>query len=192
VHAVAEIHLMPGIDTNALDSWPDAQLAAASRRGDREAYATLARRHTRIVFAVCYGILSDVSDAEDAVQEVCLKAMTKLDDLHDGERFGAWISQIARNHCRDLLRARKRHREILTQRSAELKRPEPGDFSELHAALEKLSEDYRLPLMLYYFDGQSTKSVAEALDLSQGGACTRLCRARKELRRLLERQGGRR
>jgi len=164
-------------------------LVAASRGGDREAYATLVRRHTRIVFAVCYGILGNVSDAEDAAQEVCLKAMTKLDELHDGERFAAWISQIARNHCRDLLRARKRHREILHQRSADLETRDSGDFSDLHAALAKLSEDYRLPLMLYYFDGQSTKSVAEALDLSQGGACTRLCRARKELRRLLERQG---
>ena len=68
--------------------------------------------------------------------------------------------------------------------------PETGDFSELHEALAMLPEEYRTPLMLYYFDGKSAKRLATELEISHAGACTRLSRARKELRRILERQAG--
>jgi RNA polymerase sigma factor (sigma-70 family) len=45
-------------------------------------------------------------------------------------------------------------------------------------------------LMLYYFDGRSTKNIAETLDISQGAVQTRLCRARRQLRKLLDAQRG--
>ncbi|MHC4705138.1 MAG: RNA polymerase sigma factor [Planctomycetota bacterium] len=56
-------------------------------------------------------------------------------------------------------------------------------------ALAELSEENRVALMLYYFDGQSAKSVAESLDISEGAAQARLSRARKQLRRLLQAKG---
>ena len=59
-------------------------------------------------------------------------------------------------------------------------------FVDLHAALEKLPEKHRLPLMLFYFDGKSSEKLAEELKLSRAGACTRLFRARNELRKILE------
>ena len=61
-----------------------------------------------------------------------------------------------------------------------------NDFEDLHDALQRLPEDLRTPLLLFYFNGRSTKQLAIELDLTQGGACTRLYRARRELRRLLE------
>ena len=56
-------------------------------------------------------------------------------------------------------------------------------------ALAKLSEEYRLALMLYYFDGRSAKAVAEAFEISEGAAQARLSRARKQLRKLLQAKG---
>jgi RNA polymerase sigma-70 factor (ECF subfamily) len=170
----------------------EASLVIASRRGDREAYAALVRLHLRKIFAVCLGILNNVSDSEDAAQDVCVKGMTQLGQLRDDDRFAIWITRIARNHCRDLLRARKRHRELLFERFAKEIPSDAADFSDLRAALGELSEEHRVPLMLFYFEGQSTKSLASALDLSQAGACTRLCRARRELRRLMEKKEDRR
>lgn len=49
-----------------------------------------------------------------------------------------------------------------------------------------MPEELRLPLLLFYYDGKSTKKLAEVLNLTQGGVCARLYRARRELRRLLE------
>ena len=165
----------------------DAQLVAACREGDKAAFATLVRRHTRRVFAVCLGMLREVADAEDAVQEVFLRGMTNLHALRDEEKLAGWIVQMARNHCRDILRKRRRHERLP---KPEEPVAETGDeFSDLHVALAGLPEEYRLPLMLFYFDGHNTKHVADALSLSQAGACTRLSRARKKLRRSLEERG---
>jgi DNA-directed RNA polymerase specialized sigma24 family protein len=44
--------------------------------------------------------------------------------------------------------------------------------------------------MLFYFDGKSAKKLADELEISHAGACTRLSRARRELRRIMERQAG--
>ena len=60
----------------------------------------------------------------------------------------------------------------------------------LEGALARLPEKYRVPLMLYYFDGHSTENVARMLDLDPAAVLTRLSRARRELRRMLQEQGG--
>jgi RNA polymerase sigma-70 factor (ECF subfamily) len=173
----------------SLDEKTDSQLVAAFRGGSRDAYAALVRRHSRCVYAICLGILGSISDSEDITQEVFMKGMMNIQKLRDASRFPAWISQIARNSCWDYLRARNRRQSLLDQ-NVEINGEAVGDFYELHAALEKLPEMHRLPLMLYYFDGQSSDSVARTLQISRAGACTRLSRARKALRKLLEKQAG--
>jgi RNA polymerase sigma-70 factor (ECF subfamily) len=163
----------------------DEQLVVAICGGDKDAYATLVRRHSARVFAVCLGMLGNVGDSEDAAQEALLKGLTHIHTLRDGRQFGAWVSQIARNHCLDLLRTRKRRRELL-QQNGETKTAAETGYTDLEEALERLPDQYRLPLMLYYFDGRDSRTVAAALNISRAGACTRLSRARKELRKLLE------
>jgi RNA polymerase sigma-70 factor (ECF subfamily) len=184
----------------------DEELVAQCRRGSREAYAELTRRHARLVFAVCLGVLGDVSDSEDAAQEALIRGFTGIGDLRRDERFSAWITRIARNHCIDLIRTAVRRRELLDQelgRSSGGAEPAPifqnrgneqprsGDRRsyELQSALGRLDEKYRLPLLLYYFEGRSTGAVAETLGISEAGVLTRLSRARKELRRRLARTG---
>jgi RNA polymerase sigma-70 factor (ECF subfamily) len=113
--------------------------------------------------------------------------MTQLHTLKDDGQFGGWVTKIARNLCLNLLRNRARRRDLLaTQRTEEA--TEAPDFSDLHAALARLPEKHRLPLVLFYFDGKDTLKLAQELNMSQAGACTRLSRARKELRRELSKQ----
>ena len=162
----------------------DAELVTASRDGDRTAFGTLVGRHSRRVFALCMMILGNPDEAEDAMQEVFLSGLKRLSGLKEPERFAGWINQVARNHCRDLLRKRKRR--VLSQHQPGNAGATGPDFSDIHTALGALPEAHRLPLMLFYFDGQSTQGVAEALNISQAAACQRLSRARGELRRLLE------
>lgn len=159
-------------------------LVAASRDGDRRAYATLVRRHAKRVYAVCVGVLGSDADVEDVFQETFVKGMTKINTLRDNKQFAGWILQIARNLCRDHSRKRRRRQKLLQQRPSR-HGASPGEFSELHIALEKLPEKHRVPLMLFYFDGKSTEKLAEELNVSKAGACTRLFRARNELRKLL-------
>jgi RNA polymerase sigma-70 factor (ECF subfamily) len=168
-----------------INNMSDEDLVAASRDGDKSAFAALVRRHSKRVYAVCIGILGNPTDSDDLFQETFVKGMTKIHTLRGGARFAAWITQIARNLCRDHLRRRSRRRELLAQNPGDTKAPSREEFDDLHDALERLPEKYRLPLMLFYFDGRSSEKLAQELNLTRAGACTRLFRARIELQKLL-------
>jgi RNA polymerase sigma-70 factor (ECF subfamily) len=176
-----------------MDERPDEYLVTHSLNGDRDAYSALIRRNLKRVFAVCLGMLGNQPDAEDATQEVFIRGLERMGTLRNGERFSPWISQIARNRCRDLLRAQKRRRVVsieddrpASDHGAVLHAPAPSeDFTDLRLALDRLPEVHRVPLLLFYYDGKNTRTLARELNLSVGGACARLYRARKALRELL-------
>jgi RNA polymerase sigma-70 factor (ECF subfamily) len=128
------------------------------------------------------------ADAEDVAQQTLLKGLTDISKLRDDCKFGVWIAQIARNLCIDLLRGKNveanNHSRFQRQPTAS-----SDKHPELRAALEKLPQEYRVALMLYYFDGKSAGSVAEVLGTSEQAIYMRLSRARKILRKMLETQG---
>jgi RNA polymerase sigma-70 factor (ECF subfamily) len=163
---------------------PDEHLVAACRHGDREAFAELVHRHTWRVYATCLGIVGEASDSDDLTQETFIKGMAQIFTLRDGTKFGGWIVQIARNLSLDFVRTRTRRHRLL-ERHAEPQETAAEDFSDLYEALAELPERDRLPLVLYYLDGESAARLAEELEISTAGAHTRLSRARRELRRLL-------
>ena len=166
---------------------PDEELVAISRDGDRQAFAMLVRRHQKRIYAICLALLGNQADAEDATQEVFVRSMERIDTLRNASQFANWIAQIARNRCRDVLRAGGRRRWIpFTEDHAPTTPTPTEDYSDLRSALARLPEEHSLPLLLFYYDGKSTRKLAEELGLTEGGACVRLYRARKALRRLLE------
>lgn len=164
---------------------PDGDLVVASRRGDRNAYAALIHRYAGRVFAVCRGILGNTADSEDMAQETFMKGLNNITGLRDGDHFSTWITQIARNACRDFLKTGKRRRELLDRRFAE-DRADHQDYVVLYEVLGRLQEQHRLPLTLYYLDGRNIQSVAEELGVSEAAAYTRLSRARRALRLMME------
>ena len=158
------VSLRPSTDgqTGIQTEKTDEILVEESREGNREAYALLVHRHARRIYALCLGMLGNVTDSEDMVQETFIKGLTHIRSLRDNRQFGGWIAQIARNMCRDLMRKRNRRTRLLDQQPLP-EHTEREDFSDLHLALERLPEKYRLPLLLYYFDGKSSKKLAEEL-----------------------------
>jgi RNA polymerase sigma-70 factor (ECF subfamily) len=145
------------------------------------------------VFAICLGILGNQTDAEDATQEVFIRGLERMGTLRNSDRFSQWISQIARNWCRDLLRVRARRqvlsiddeRPVVDEKATKASTLHVEDFEDLRLALNRLPEKHRLPLLLFYYDGKDTRTLAREMNLSKGGACARLYRARKALRQLL-------
>lgn len=170
-----------------MDSCPEEDLVAACRRGDQEGYPGLVKRNINYVFALCYGMLGNIHDTEDVVQEVFIRGFKKINTLHDNARFSQWIRQIARNICIDFLRGHKKEEHLPLDESIGTGRSDTGscDYLDLQDAIQNLKQDYRLPIVLYYFDGRSPKSIGEALKIDEATVYTRLSRARKELRRLL-------
>jgi RNA polymerase sigma-70 factor, ECF subfamily len=161
---------------------------------DRFAYTELVRNYSARVFAICLSMLSNREDAEDITQQAFLTGFEDIQQLRDADKFDVWITQIAKNMCLDFLRRKKLNKIALKQIAADDIKDESDcdrdKYSRLESALAQLAEEYRLPLMLYYFDGQSTQKIAEALELTVATAQTRLSRARKQLRQLLGTEGG--
>ena len=96
---------------------PDENLVTASRMGDRNAYATLVRRHYKDIFLVCLGILGNAHDAEDIAQDAMLKAFEQIRKLRDGAQFGRWVAKIAKNLCLNLVRRRKYAKTAVEQKA---------------------------------------------------------------------------
>ncbi len=161
----------------------DLQLIEAVRGGDRNACASLAELNASHVFAVCLGMLGNRDDAKDVSQETFLRAFSRIDQLKEPGSFRPWLIGIARNLCFDCIRRRKAYDG--PQKLEHMEQRIPEDYRDMHRAITQLPEKYRIPLLLYYFDGRSSESVAETLELSRAGVLTRLSRARRELRRLL-------
>ena len=124
-----------------------------------------------------------------SAQQVLLKCLINIGQVRSDNHLEAWIGRIAKNLCVDFLRSQKSRRNALTNRN-QSDPNESKNYPELQCALTKLPEPDRTALMLYYFDGRSTRSVARTLMISEAAAQARLSRARKKLRKLLEADEG--
>lgn len=168
---------------------PDAELVHAARRGDKRAFMEIVARHQAMVCGIALGILGDFAASEDAGQEAFLTAWRKFHELREPERLRAWLGQIARNAALGHLRRRRGHDalEDAPDLADELPTPDQAAANEEEAAmvresLAKLPETYRLPLILFYREGQSVHAVAELLAISEDAVKQRLARGREMLR----------
>jgi RNA polymerase sigma-70 factor (ECF subfamily) len=172
----------------SLDVQLEKTVVASCKAGDKAAYAGLVEAYAGRVFAICLGMLGNRQDAEDVAQQALLKGFVEIRSLRDSDRFGPWIAQIARNLCLDVVRKRKPPL-VLPPVVDNVEQVDTDEYRRLEAALAKLDTDYRVPLLLFYFEGRSTKSIGEALGATQGTIQTRLSRARKQLRQWLATEG---
>src|ERR671939_1448126 len=76
-------------------------------RGDRAAFGHLMHRYTGAVYNLAYRMLGGAEDAEDASQEIFLRAYTRLASFDQSRRFSTWLLSIASNYCIDRLRRRR-------------------------------------------------------------------------------------
>jgi len=168
----------------------DSELVRSVRQGQKMAFAELLRRHERSVLAQVIDILRDRHAAEDAVQDVFIRAYERLSDLRDGSKFGPWLLTTARRHA---LRLRNRQREVLpldaeTQAALDsqsgLASDEVGQLLDAVAALPKHEQAV---ISLRYFDGHSVREIAGITGKTVGTITKCLSRAHARLGRMLER-----
>ncbi len=117
-----------------------------------------------------------------------IKGLEKIRQLRDAEQFGHWIVKIARNLSVNCLRKRAAAERLAGCRRDERSGDDAAPY-DLHQAVARLPWDLRLPLVMYYFDGRSAKTVAQTLEISTSGVYLRLRAALKELHDILIAQG---
>lgn len=177
----------------------EAALTRDALAGDQAAFATLVRRYSGAVFNQAYRMLDDVHEAEDAVQEVFLRAFRRLDSYDPERRFVTWLLAIGANYCIDRLRRRRGGWLGLDEVAFWLPSGEAGPEASallgerrrtVQRALQRLPEIYRAVTVLRYWHDLSYLEIAAALSLTEATVKTRLHRARKLIAEALEAEGG--
>jgi RNA polymerase sigma factor (sigma-70 family) len=160
------------------------------------AFAALVERHGPIVHRVCFDILGNRHEAQDAAQAVFLVLSRKARSIRKPESLGPWLHGVAlrvarRAKCEAARQRAAEHRkaEITSQQDHAECGPEPMDFDELHEEIDRLPDKYRLPLILCYMQGQTQPQAAQTLGWPLGTVQIRLHRGRERLRSRLSRAG---
>jgi RNA polymerase sigma-70 factor (ECF subfamily) len=150
----------------------------------------VARRHAD-VYRYAYRLCGSAPDAEDLSQQVFLIAHQKLDQLNSADAARAWLLAITRNCYWRWLQRRK----TISAADADLDMNEavdgapaddaylPIDRELLQRALDRLPEEFRLVINMFYFEELSYRQIAAALDVPEGTVMSRLSRAKARLRR---------
>lgn len=169
----------------------------AARKGDRNAFSKLVQAYQAPVYNLCYRMIGNVQEAEEAAQETFLKAYTRLETYDPGQKFSNWMLSIASHHCIDRLRRRRftwlsvEDEATLSWLRSEEDGPEEVALRSERAAavrtmLKQLEPAYRAPVVLRYWHDLSYKEIAAALDLTEAAVKSRLHRARLQLAELIE------
>ena len=174
---------------------PDFEIVARVKNGETDAFEELVRKHGRRVYRSLIGILGSAEEAEDALQDVFLKAFQHLPNFEARSRFLTWLVRIAINTGLQRLRGRKdfdsleEESEEFRPRSIQAWTDSPEDYysrEELRRLVErevmKLPLKYRLALMLRDLEELSTQEAAAALGLTVPGLKARVLRGRLMLR----------
>ena len=179
----------------------DEELIDRTLAGDKSAFGTLAERYQDRVYKQVLPIVGDENDAMDVTQETFLQALSHLDSFRRSSRFYTWLYRIAYNCAVGWLRRRRRTVSIDTVTEdygetfvSKVDAPDrraiaADDVGILREALNKLSDEYRIPLILREMEGQNYEQIAETLNIPVGTVRSRLHRARASLREALERAG---
>ena len=163
-------------------------------------FTALVQRQSRFVFQVAYAALLNSHDAEDAVQETFLKLYRNRGWQHvDNER--AFLARVAWRVAIDL-RPRSLRTAIfasdpetiasaIDESPSLLPNPEQSlasanEHAVVHAMIDALPEELRLPLVLSAFDELNSREIADILKIPEGTVRTRLQRARQMLRQKLQ------
>jgi RNA polymerase sigma-70 factor (ECF subfamily) len=151
------------------------------------ALVQLVHDHHQALYRYAYRLCGSVPDAEDLTQQVYLVAQQKLGQLRDAASARSWLFTILRN-CY-LKTARKRLALPIADFDVSVV-PQPVaagplDSEDLQRAIDSLGDEFKIVVLMFYFEHYSYREIAELLDLPPGTVMSRLARAKGHLRRLL-------
>ena len=170
----------------------DRDLVEQAQRGDREAYAILARTRGDTLFGIARRILRDASLAEDAVQQALVIAWRELPRLRDPDRFDAWLRRMLVHAC--YAEARRKRAWISSIQVLPVDGPATGpddlasliDRDEVERGFRRLPPEQRAILVLHHYLGLDSNEIGDVLDIPAGTARSRLHYAHRAMRALLE------
>ena len=148
-----------------------------------------------MVFRVCYQVLGNSHDAQDAFQATFLVLARKARSVRKYDSLASWLYGVADRVARRA-RAEAARRRAHERRRSELAALESADekndsetWTELHEEVASLPEKLRMPIVLCYLEGLTAEAAAQQLGCPRGTVLSRLSRARERFRERLTRRG---
>jgi RNA polymerase sigma-70 factor, ECF subfamily len=179
-------------------SLPESELLALARAGNEDAFATLVRQNSPMIYKISRRVLKNHEDAEDTLQNVLIKAYQRLDSFDGHSRFSTWLFRVAFNEAlMTIRRNRSRRQDCLVDLSvvdsggrgvSDIQ--DRGESSERNyvnrdlaaKAMLRLNPLLRAAFLLHKREGWTHKEMAEELGISAETAKSRVYRARRQLR----------
>jgi RNA polymerase sigma-70 factor (ECF subfamily) len=186
-------------EDEGLQTMTDAQLAALSQQGNRDAFGVLASRWDGPLYGFLRRVLGDEELARDACQEALLRAYVKLPSLREPAAFKTWLHAIALNLCRDRGRS-PAQREVALDLAVVDEPPAAGasPFDEaqhenlasvLNRVLARLPIEQRSAIVLREFEGFTSQEIAAMTGVPAATVRSRIFYGLKALRAMLPEYG---
>ena len=168
--------------------------------GDKNAYAYLVDRYKDRVYSLVAGIIKEEEKAKEIAQDVFIKAYRSLSKFRRESSFSTWIYRIAYNSAVSETRKKKYLHVSFDDQlekaavldidvSSENDSSIAVQKSKLQEAINRLTAEERLIIMLYYFEEQSVEEISRSSGLSKSNVKTRLHRLRNKLKEILGSMG---
>jgi RNA polymerase sigma-70 factor, ECF subfamily len=184
--------------SNEYSSLPENELLALARGGNEEAFTTLVRQNSPMIYKISRRVLKNHEDAEDTLQNVLIKAYQRLDTFDGHSRFSTWLFRVAFNEAlMTIRRNRSRRQDCLVDLSvvdsggrgvSDIQdRSESSERNYVNRdlaakAMLRLNPLLRAAFLLHKREGWTHKEMAEELGISAETAKSRVYRARRQLR----------
>ena len=146
-------------------------------------YNNIVENYSDMIFRIAYQYLYNKYDAEDIAQEVFVKLLSRKVIFKDEEHVKSWLIRVTINQCLDYKKSlAKRSTVPIENMEISFTQKEEGILEEL----QLLKEDERNILYLYYYEGYKIKEIAKILKQKQNTVNSKLTRARKKLKEIME------
>ncbi len=175
------------------------RLAAKAQKGNEKATEDVVNMISGYLYYYSLGMLGDEEKAKDAVQDILLMMLQKLDTLEDPKAFLGWIKMMTANHCHNLITRKKscvsidevcaEYRDEDEQVCPEKAAESAEVCSIVRGAVNALPLNQRESVLMFYFQQLSIREIAEALSVSENTVKSRLFSARQSLKKKLEAAG---
>ena len=168
----------------------DGQLVEEALGGSAVAFERLVARYERLVFKVAFGCVRQRESAMDVLQNVFLKVHYNLAGFKTEGNFKNWIARITMNESVNWIRSQKRHQADELDETAPLASPAAQETSiqdretweMIKQAMKTLKPMYAAAISLRYFEGLSTREIADALGCKEGTVKSMIFRSLQEMK----------
>ncbi len=173
----------------------NSELIELCKLGNSKAQYEIYRLYSKAMYNVCYRILNNGTDAEDALQEAFLDAFTKIHSFRGESAFGAWLKTIVVNKSINLMRSQKFSFSEIDERMSDTRADDMGEaflyedkeetVRKIKKGMELLPHGFRVVLSLYLFEGYDHEEISQILGISESTSRSQFLRAKQKLQTIM-------